>query len=116
MKFTMKKFVTLMASSAIAFGVVTLAYAQDNAGSAPASAQQGSATSAGASSATERKLARQRARAERKAARKQARTQRRAEMKKLEDSGYSPAANDPNYPNSLQNAQKKAGAGAAASQ
>ncbi|SOE45879.1 hypothetical protein SAMN05446927_0088 [Caballeronia arationis] len=38
-------------------------------------------------------------------------------MKKLEDAGYNPAkANDPNYPQDLQNAQKKAGVGAGASQ
>ncbi|KWF32794.1 hypothetical protein WL88_26015 [Burkholderia diffusa] len=112
MERTMNKFASLMVSGAIAFGAITVAHAQDNAGSSPAATQQGSAVS----SAAERKAARQRARAERKAARKQARTQRRAEMKKLEDSGYSPAANDANYPNSLQNAQKKAAAGTAASQ
>ncbi|NML34288.1 hypothetical protein HHL14_26090 [Paraburkholderia sp. G-4-1-8] len=54
--------------------------------------------------------------AERKAARKQARAKRNAELKKLEDAGYQPAANDPNYPSKLQQAEKKAGTGAAASQ
>lgn len=54
--------------------------------------------------------------AERKAARKQARAKKNAELKKLEDAGYQPAQNDPNYPNNLQKAEKKAGIGAAASQ
>ncbi|CAB3789418.1 hypothetical protein LMG28614_02878 [Paraburkholderia ultramafica] len=54
--------------------------------------------------------------AERKAAHKEARAKKNAELKKLEDAGYQPAANDPNYPNKLQQAEKKAGVGAAASQ
>ena len=54
--------------------------------------------------------------AERKAARKQARARKNAELKKLEDAGYQPAQNDPNYPNNLQKAQQKAGVGTGASQ
>ncbi|SAL76400.1 hypothetical protein AWB68_04975 [Caballeronia choica] len=55
--------------------------------------------------------------AEKKAARKEARAKKNAELKKLEDAGYNPAkANDPNYPQDLQNAQKKARVGASASQ
>ncbi|SAL86330.1 hypothetical protein AWB74_07657 [Caballeronia arvi] len=55
--------------------------------------------------------------AEKKAARKQARAKKNAELKKLEDAGYNPGrANDPNYPQNLQDAQKKAGIGAGASQ
>ncbi|MEC5409726.1 hypothetical protein VOM14_29755 [Paraburkholderia sp. MPAMCS5] len=54
--------------------------------------------------------------AERKAARKQARAKKNAELKKLEDAGYQPTQNDPNYPNNLQKAQKKAGMGTGASQ
>lgn len=54
--------------------------------------------------------------AQRKEARKEARAKKNAELKKLEDAGYKPAANDPNYPNDLQKAEKKAGVGAAASQ
>ncbi|WP_250502125.1 DUF4148 domain-containing protein [Caballeronia sp. AZ7_KS35] len=50
--------------------------------------------------------------AERKAARKQARAKKNAELKKLEDAGYATGkGNDPNYPQDLQNAQKKAGVG-----
>ncbi|WP_321791794.1 DUF4148 domain-containing protein [Caballeronia sp. J97] len=55
--------------------------------------------------------------AQKKAARKQARAKKNAELKKLEDAGYNPArGNDPNYPQDLQNAQKKAGVGGGASQ
>lgn len=54
--------------------------------------------------------------AQRKAARKEARAKKNAELKQLEAHGYQPSRNDPNYPNDIQNAQKKAGVGAAASQ
>jgi hypothetical protein len=55
--------------------------------------------------------------AEKKAARKQARAKKNAELKKLEDAGYNPAKrDDANYPQDIQNAQKKAGIGAGASQ
>jgi hypothetical protein len=53
---------------------------------------------------------------QRKAARKEARAKKNAELKQLEAHGYQPSRNDPNYPNDIQNAQKKAGIGAAASQ
>ncbi|KVQ62994.1 hypothetical protein [Burkholderia territorii] len=111
MELTTQKFVSLMASCAIALGSIAVAHAQDNVASATTASQQKNATP----TAVARK-AREQARAERKAARKQARTQRRAEMKKLEDAGYKPGANDPNYPNSLQDAQRKAGTDKAASQ
>jgi hypothetical protein len=55
--------------------------------------------------------------ADRKAARKQARAKKNAELKKLEDAGYNPARrDDTTYPQDIQNAQKKAGVGAGASQ
>lgn len=54
--------------------------------------------------------------AQRKAARKQARAKNTAELKQLENNGYQPAVNAPNYPQDLQNAEKKANAGRAASQ
>jgi hypothetical protein len=54
--------------------------------------------------------------AERKAARKQARDKKNAELKQLEQNGYQPGRADPNYPQDLQNAQKKAGIGQGASQ
>lgn len=55
--------------------------------------------------------------AERKAARKQARAKKNAELKKLEDAGYNPGrANETNYPQDFQDAQKKAKIGTGASQ
>ncbi|WP_017923445.1 hypothetical protein [Burkholderia glumae] len=75
--------------------------ASDPAAAAPASAR---------SKAEKRKQAR----AQHKAERKAARAKNSAELKKLEDNGYKPAANDPNYPQDLQNAEKRA-AGAASS-
>lgn len=55
--------------------------------------------------------------AQRKAARKQSRAQRNAELKKLEDNGYNPGqSNDANYPQGLQNAEKKAAGQQPASQ
>jgi len=69
------------------------------------------------STATDATQAAPTTKAEKKAARKQARAKKNAELKKLEDAGYNPGrANDPNYPQDLQNAQKKAGIGAGASQ
>ncbi|SAL32659.1 hypothetical protein AWB73_02921 [Caballeronia turbans] len=69
------------------------------------------------SAATDATQAAPMTKAEKKAARKQARAKKNAELKKLEDAGYNPGrANDPNYPQDLQNAQKKAGIGAGASQ
>lgn len=54
---------------------------------------------------------------QKKAARKEARAKKNAELKKLEAAGYNPGkSNNPNYPQDIQNAQKKAGIGAAASQ
>jgi Ni/Co efflux regulator RcnB len=46
--------------------------------------------------------------AARKAARKEARAKKNAELKKLENAGYKPGGYDPGYPESAQNAQKKA--------
>ncbi|NPT53198.1 DUF4148 domain-containing protein [Paraburkholderia elongata] len=54
--------------------------------------------------------------AQHKAERKEARAKNTAELKKLEAEGYQPGTNDPNYPQSLQNAQKKAAAAGGASQ
>jgi predicted Rossmann fold nucleotide-binding protein DprA/Smf involved in DNA uptake len=64
------------------------------------------------STATDATQAAPATKAQRKADRKAARAKKNAELKKLEDAGYNPArANDPNYPQDLQNAQKKAGVG-----
>jgi hypothetical protein len=55
--------------------------------------------------------------AQEKAARKEARAKKNAELKKLQDAGYNPARrDDTQYPQDIQNAQKKAGIGAGASQ
>ena len=54
--------------------------------------------------------------AQKKEARKQARAKKNAELKQLEQNGYNPAAkSDLNYPEDLQNAQKKAASPNAAS-
>jgi len=81
------------------------------AGTIPLSVAQNDATTPSAAASTVKPT-----KAERKAARKQARAKKNAELKKLEDAGYHPGQNDPNYPSNLQQAQKKAGIGAAASQ
>jgi hypothetical protein len=91
--------------TAAGISVVPLSYAQDTGSTGTAATP---AAPAQAASMTKE---------EKKAARKQARAKKNAELKKLEDAGYNPAkANDPNYPQDLQNAQKKAGIGTGASQ
>lgn len=90
---------------AVATSVAPLSYAQDT------------GSTATGSTATDATQAAPATKAEKKAARKQARAKKNAELKKLEDAGYNPGrANDPNYPQNLQDAQKKAGIGAGASQ
>jgi len=93
-----RKLIVLFASASLSVGAI-----------APAFAQTTDATDAAASAAKPSK-------AQRKQARKEARAKKNAELKKLEDAGYNPSRNDPNYPQDLQNAQKKAGVGTAASQ
>ncbi|MGF6243845.1 MULTISPECIES: hypothetical protein [Paraburkholderia] len=100
-----KKIAVLFASAALVIGSITPALAQSSASGSTADAAP--AASAPAAKTTK---------AQRKAARKQARAKKNAELKKLEDAGYHPAQNDPNYPQDLQNAQKKAGIGQGASQ
>lgn len=99
--FVIKRIMLGISVIAMVAGGIPLAAAQNtgDASAAPSDATQAAPT-----------------KAERKAARKQARAKKNAELKKLEESGYQPAANDPNYPSKLQQAEKKAGAGAAASQ
>ena len=77
---------------------------------APAFAQTDAAAGAIASSPTPTKQ-------QRKEARKEARAKKNAELKKLEDAGYQPGrASDPNYPQDIQDAEKKAGIGQGKSQ
>jgi hypothetical protein len=53
--------------------------------------------------------------AERKAARKAARVKKNAELKTLEQNGYQPTGDQVNYPQNIQDAEKKAGTVKAAS-
>lgn len=96
--------IVLLASASLGVSAVAPAFAQNEASGA------GNAVMEGASSAKPTK-------AERKEARKEARAKKNAELKKLEAAGYQPGrANDQNYPQDLQDAQKKAGIGQGASQ
>ena len=99
-----RKLLVLLASGALMLSSVVPALAQSSGSSA---------TDSTAASAPSTKAQRK---AQQKAARKQARAKNTAELKKLESNGYQPAQNDQNYPQNLQNAQKKANAGQPASQ
>jgi hypothetical protein len=107
-----KKLAVLLASVVLSLASAAPAFAQSGGGGGggPAGADSDAAKPMDASkpAATTK--------AERKAARKQAREKKNAELKQLEAHGYQPSRNDPNYPTDIQNAQKKAGIGAAASQ
>jgi hypothetical protein len=98
------------ATAAFLIGTAVPAYAQD--ASAPAAAAPAAAASQPLTKAEKKKQAK----AQHKAERKAARAKNNAELKKLEQNGYNPAVNDPNYPQNLQNAEKKANAPAGASQ
>ncbi|MGF6506705.1 hypothetical protein OKW26_002508 [Paraburkholderia sp. 32] len=100
--FAIKRIMLGVSAVALMAGTIPLALAQ---GSTDAAAQEGATTTTPKPT-----------KAERKAERKQARAKKNAELKKLEDAGYQPAQNDPNYPDKLQAAQKKAGVGVPASQ
>lgn len=82
----------------------------------PASAQQDTGASGAAAGAMAAASSAKPTKAQRKAARQQARAKKNAELKQLEENGYQPGRADPNYPQDLQNAQKKAGIGQGASQ
>ncbi|MGP8473646.1 DUF4148 domain-containing protein [Burkholderia sp. PR2] len=105
MRIQIKKLTLAATAAAFLFGSAAPVFAQTVA-SAPAASDAKAA----------KREARKAARAKRKAEHKAARAKNNAELKKLEDAGYKPAANDPNYPQNLQNAQKKAGEAAGASQ
>lgn len=102
MRIQIRKLTLAATAAAFLFGSAVPAFAQTDAASAPAAQDAKAAKSE----------ARKAARAKRKAEHKAARAKNTAELKKLEDAGYKPAANDPNYPQNLQNAEKKAGAAA----
>ncbi|TCG06144.1 hypothetical protein BZM27_28520 [Paraburkholderia steynii] len=98
------KVIALFVSASLCLGVAAPAFAQND-----AAGGDNAASGAVASTAKPTK-------AQRKQARKEARAKKNAELKKLEDAGYQPSRNDPNYPQDLQKAQKKAGVGQGASQ
>ena len=99
-----RKLIVLLASASLSIGAAAPAFAQTD-----ASTDTGAAGVA-ASAAKPTKQ-------QKKQARKEARAKKNAELKKLEDAGYQPGrANDSNYPQDLQDAQKKAGIGQGASQ
>ncbi|KWF30920.1 hypothetical protein [Burkholderia pseudomultivorans] len=100
MRIQIRKLTLAATAAAFLFGSAAPVFAQTDA-SVPAAQDAKAAKSE----------ARKAARAKRKAERKAARAKNTAELKKLEDAGYKPAANDPNYPQNLQNAEKKAGSG-----
>lgn len=104
--FAFKQILLGLAVTTMVAGSIPLAAAQEASGADAAMAAPGAAASAAAKPT----------KAQKKQARKEARAKKNAELKKLEDAGYQPGRNDPNYPTDLQNAQKKAGVGAAASQ
>jgi Domain of unknown function (DUF4148) len=104
------KLSVLFATAALTIGLTAPAFAQSGGGGGPSN--DNTAETAKATTAPKAKTSK----ADRKAARKQARAKKNAELKKLEDAGYKPSENDPNYPTNLQNAQKKAGIGQGASQ
>ncbi|HEY4801032.1 MAG TPA: DUF4148 domain-containing protein [Paraburkholderia sp.] len=108
MRSTTSKLTLAAATAAFLIGVAAPAFAQTEA-SAPGAA-------AAAASQPLTKEQKQQAKAQHKAERKEARAKNNAELKKLEAAGYKPGLNDPNYPQNLQDAQKKANAAAGASQ
>jgi hypothetical protein len=105
-----KKLAVLLASVVLSVATAAPAFAQSGGGGGGPAGDDSDAAKAttGAKPHTTK--------AERKAARKEARAKKNAELKQLEAHGYQPSRNDPHYPNDIQNAQKKAGIGAAASQ
>ncbi|MFL9908124.1 DUF4148 domain-containing protein [Paraburkholderia sp. RL17-337-BIB-A] len=106
-----RKWAVLLASVVLSVASVAPAFAQSGGGGGggPAGDDADAAKPVPASKTATTK-------AERSAAAKQRRAKKNAELKQLESNGYNPSRNDPNYPTDLQNAQKKAGIGAAASQ
>jgi hypothetical protein len=100
-----RQITALIVSASLGIGAMTSALAQNGASNAGSAGAEVAASSAKPT------------KAQRKQARKEARAKKNAELKKLEDAGYDPGrANDQNYPQDLQNAEKKAAMGKGASQ
>ncbi|SEF14119.1 hypothetical protein SAMN02787142_8206 [Burkholderia sp. WP9] len=108
---SVNKFTLITATAAFLIGTAAPAFAQTDA-SAPVATTRAPASDAKAAE----KRVRAQARAQRKAEHKAARAKNTAELKRLEGAGYNPATNDPNYPEKLQNAEKKLNSPAGASQ
>jgi hypothetical protein len=96
-----RQMMVLLASVSLGISAVTPTFAQNDAsGVANAAVPEVAASSAKPT------------KAQRKEARKEARAKKNAELKKLEAAGYQPGRpNDQNYPQDIQNAEKKAGVG-----
>ncbi len=103
-----KKLAVLLASVVLSVAAAAPAFAQSGGGGGGGPAGDNSDAAKADTGARPPKTTK----AERKAAHKQARAKKNAELKKLEANGYNPARNDPNYPNDIQKAEKKAGTGA----
>jgi hypothetical protein len=112
MRSTISKLTLAATTVAFLIGAVAPALAQTEA-SAPAGTQTAASQPL---TKEQKKQAKAQAKAQHKAERKAARAKNNAELKKLEDAGYKPAQSDPNYPQNLQDAQKKANAAAGAGQ
>lgn len=96
----------LLVSAALAMATMTPVSAQTS-----AAAQTGTPAAASNAKPTKAEL-----KAQRKAARKQAHAEHGVELKKLEATGYQSGKADPNYPQSMQTEEKKAGIAQGASQ
>ena len=112
---TANKIAALITATMVTFSYAGLAASQVRASDGGSAVDVASDTGAEARTASAPKAVS--SKEQRKLERKQARAKKNAELKKLEDAGYKPGQGfDPNYPQGLQNAQKKVGAASGASQ
>jgi hypothetical protein len=109
---TICKLTLAAATTAFLIGAAAPVLAQTEA-SAPAGTQTAASQPL---TKEQKKQAKAQAKAQHKAEHKAARAKNTAELKKLEEAGYKPGQIDPNYPQNIQDAQKKANAAAGASQ
>jgi len=96
---------TLLSTGVIAPASAQTASAAQTTAAAPVVAPGGVSHAASMTKAEQR--------AARKVARKQARAKKNAELKKLEAAGYRPGGYNPDYPETVQGAERKTGAAAA---
>jgi hypothetical protein len=109
MRFSVSKLTLVTATAAFLVGAAAPVFAQTDA-SAPVATAPAGASNSKAAAKEAKKQARAQDRANRRAERKTARAKNTAELKRLEDAGYKPAQNDTDYPQNLQNAQKRSAA------